>query len=124
MAGEFGSRIIPQVSFEKIFISKSIVHSSEKSYLRIPVGSSADRFITYRKIELRVIIVDQFRLPAPVAFPFITHHIGSCRKLENISVNIQIVRCVGIDRVTVCFLRTLRSEEHTSELQSRDHLVC
>src|SRR5699024_11979833 len=81
MAGEFGSRIIPQVSFEKIFISKSIVHSSEKSNLRIPIGSSADRFITYRKIELRVIIVDQFRLPAPVAFPFITHHIGSCRKL-------------------------------------------
>src|SRR5258708_30323046 len=28
------------------------------------------------------------------------------------------------EKLTSCFLKTLRSEEHTSELQSPDHLVC
>src|SRR2546422_3562067 len=33
-------------------------------------------------------------------------------------------RCTAPDRATVSFVHPRRSEEHTSELQSRLHLVC
>src|SRR5207302_9837912 len=43
---------------------------------------------------------------------------------ERMRVALRFVRVVGIGALHACAPRAMRSEEHTSELQSRENLVC
>src|SRR5690606_40402884 len=54
---------------------------------------------------------------------FVSNHYGCASILVFVTV-IDMLQNIEINRFTRIFLVLTRSEEHTSELQSRDNLVC
>src|SRR5258708_11924296 len=72
------------------------------------------------------------RPPRSTLFPYTTlfRSIGTSRlSTSTITLSTPIPisaesRCSVVEIKTLCLIKLVRSEEHTSELQSPDHLVC
>src|SRR5947208_11366161 len=72
---------------------------------------------TERRIYIWCARLDYWVEEALVELQF-THDVGTCQAIAEEIMNVAVDECAG--RSAKC----QRSEEHTSELQSPDHLVC
>src|SRR5258708_24911043 len=61
------------------------------------------------------------RPPRSTLFPYTTLFRS---RLETLNINVHSPLSRALHHASYTFLKRLRSEEHTSELQSPDHLVC